>query len=54
MDGSIGFSTNQSVGNYPKSSFTFQNKFIKKIGTAHNFFFQKKVELHEFKNKEST
>ena len=31
MDGSIGFSTTQSVENYPESSFTFQNKF--------NFFF---------------
>ena len=27
IDASIGFSTTQSVGNYPKSSFTFQNKF---------------------------
>ena len=24
MDGSIGFSTTQCVGNYPESSFTFQ------------------------------
>ena len=24
---SIGFSTTQSVGNYPESSFTFKNKF---------------------------
>ena len=40
MDGSIGFSTTHSVGNYPESLFTFQKR-VKKIGTSRNFFSKK-------------
>ena len=36
MDGSIGFSTTQSVGKSPDSSFTVQNKIDKIFGTLHN------------------
>ena len=48
MDGSIGFSTVQSIRNYPKISFTFQNKFYKNFGTSRKIFW-KKMELHELK-----
>ena len=47
MDGSIGFSTTQSIKKYPETSFTFQNKFYKNFGTSHKF--KKKMEHHEFK-----
>ena len=40
MDGSIGFSTTQSVGNYSESSFTSQNK-LKKNGNIAYFVFEK-------------
>ena len=50
MDGSIGFTTTQSIRNYPETSFTFQNKFYKNFGTARKFFW-KKMELHELKEK---
>ena len=36
MDGSIGLSMTQSVGNYPESSFAFQYKFYTSFGTSHN------------------
>ena len=49
MDGSIGFSPNQSVGNYPESSFTFQNKMYKNFGTLHNFF----SKIFNFMNKKT-
>ena len=49
MDSSIGFSTNQSVGNYPETSFTFQNKQKKIFGTSQ----KKKNELHQLKKKEA-
>ena len=48
MDGSIGFSTTQSVGNYPESSFIFQNKFKFWGGTLRNFF-PPKMELYDLK-----
>ena len=38
MDGSIGFSTTQSIRCYTKTSFTFQNKFYKHFGISHKFF----------------
>ena len=50
MDGSIEFSTTQSVGNYPESSFTFQNKFYIIFWTSHKKFLNKMV-LYEFKTK---
>ena len=37
MDGSIGFSTTQSIRTYPETSFTFQNKVYKNFGTLHKF-----------------
>ena len=43
MDGSIGFSTTQSVGKAPYSSFSFQNKIYKNFGTLCNL--KKKNEL---------
>ena len=46
MDGSIGFITTQSIGNYPESSSTFQNKLKCLGGTLHNFFL-KKIELYD-------
>ena len=49
MDGSIGFSTTQSVENYPESLFTFQNKFYF-FGTSRKIFL-KKIELYELKKK---
>ena len=50
MDGSIGSSTTQSVGNYPESLFTFQNKFL--LFLEHRvIFFSKKIELYELKEK---
>ena len=52
MGGSIGFSTAQSVGNYPESSFTFQNKIYKHFRTLHNFFLEK-IELYELKKKKA-
>ena len=50
MDGSIGFSTTQSIGKSPCGSFTFQNKIYKNFGTLHNFFFEKN-ELQELIKK---
>ena len=50
MDGSIGFSTTQSVVNYPESSFTFQNKFKFFCGTLRKKK-SKKIELYELKKK---
>ena len=50
MDDSIGVSTIRSVGNYPESSFTFQNKFKFFFGTSRKFF-SEKMELHELKKK---
>ena len=50
MDGSIGFSTTQSIRNYPEASFSFQNKFYKTFETSPQFFW-KKMELHEFKKE---
>ena len=41
MDGSIRFSTTQSVGKSLYGSFTFQNKIDKNFGTLRNFFFKK-------------
>ena len=49
MGGSIGFSTTQSVGNYPESSFTFQNIF--NIFFEHRIICFKKKELYELKKK---
>ena len=50
MDGSIGFSITQSVGNYSESSFTFQNK-CKNFLEHHVKKNSKKMELNEFKKK---
>ena len=38
MDGSIGFSTTQSVGNYLENSFNLKNKLHFLGGTSHTFF----------------
>ena len=51
MDGSIGFSTTQSIRNYPETSFTFQNKFYKNFGTAHKF--KKKWNFMNLKKKKA-
>ena len=50
MNGSIGFSTTQSVGNYPESSFTFQNKFYTIFWTSLNFF-RKNLNFMNLKKK---
>ena len=50
MNSSIGFSTTQSVGNYPESSFTFQNKIYKNL--EHCIIFFEKIELYEFKKQQ--
>ena len=44
------FSMTQSIRKCTESSFTFQNRFFKKIGTSRKLFW-KKMELHEFKKK---
>ena len=51
MDDSIGFSTAQNIGNYPESSFTFQNKYNFFFGTSHKFFSKKNGTLWIKKNK---
>ena len=51
MDGSILFSTTQSVGNYLESSFTVQNKIYKHFGTLCNFLLLKKMNFMNFKKK---
>ena len=53
MDGSIGFSTTQSIRNYTKSSFTVQNRFSKKIWTLRKKILQK-MQLYELKKKKNT
>ena len=42
MDGSIGFSTTQSIRYYTETSFPFQNKFYKNFGTSRKFFYDLK------------
>ena len=47
MDGSIGFSTTESIGNYLESSFTFQKKLFWGGGRNCIIFFVEKIELYE-------
>ena len=39
MDGSIGFSSTQSIRNYPETWFPLKNKFYTNFGILRNFFF---------------
>ena len=52
MDDSIGFITKQSVGNYPESSFTAQNKCQFFWGTSRKLFL-KKMKLYELKKNKT-
>ena len=50
MDGSIGFSTAQSVPKNPENLFTIQNIFYIIFWTSRKYFL-KKMQFYEFKKK---